>query len=680
MTLLMTVIMVLAFSIVVNADNGQLAADYSGKTVILSTNDVHGALDGYQYMAGLKSELVKRGANVILADAGDFSQGTTYVSEYKGNSAVQLMNLVGYDLSTIGNHEFDFGVDTLLNNVKTAEFDVLCSDFVKRSDLTPVLGESTKVIEVNGVKIGFFGVGTPESQTKSMPTYFVDYTFLTDETTPDVYSGAQADVDALKAAGADVIVGVTHLGVDAEATPYRSVDLYSKVNGIDMILDGHSHTVMTEGPAAQPIMSTGTKFYYIGVTVIDNTSKKIENNFLYGLRDADGNYLTDLTSDATVKAAADKIIDEVDAAYGAKIAESKVDLNGVKGSPTEPGNRVCETNSGDLIADAIMWYVMKDGADLGVPDENVIALTNGGGIRAPITVGDVTKQDILTVLPFGNTIAAVTVTGAELLESLEASTYCTPTPVGGFPQIAGMDITIEADKPFDPNDETYPGSTYYGPKTINRVTIRDINGKAFDPEAKYVVLTNNFCAVGGDTYYAFANASSQFDTGITLDYAVAAFIVEKLGGVIGEEYKDGQGRIIIEPEHSWDAGKVTTKATTTKAGVRTFTCEGCGATRTEAIAKNNMTVKTSTKTVSAKKVKKAKQTVKPITVRNAKGKVTYSKKSGSSKLTVNKSTGKVTVKKGTKKGTYKITVTVKSAATAKYAAVTKNVKVTVKVK
>ena len=154
-----------------------------------------------------------------------------------------------------------------------------------------------------------------------------------------------------------------------------------------------------------------------------------------------------------------------------------------------------------------------------------------------------------TVLPFGNTLSIVKVTGAELLEALEASTFALPDSLGGFPQIAGMNISIDATKKYDPQTTPYPSgsgkATYYGPASINRVTINSVNGKAFDPNKTYAVVTNNFCAAGGDTYYAFAAASSQFDTGLPLDEVLMDYITTELKGVVGEQYAQPQGRITI---------------------------------------------------------------------------------------------------------------------------------------
>ena len=506
-------------------------AEMAGKTVILHTNDVHGAVEGYAYIAQLKADYEAKGAEVILVDAGDFSQGTTYVSSTKGADAVTMMNAAGYDVVTLGNHEFDYGYAQLKENMSKAKFKVVCAD-VFNEDGTPIFDASYTYTTKSGVKVGFFGMETPETQTKANPALIKGLTFATG----DAFTKAAADqVAALK--DADVVICLAHLGVDAESAPYRSTDLYAAVKGIDFIIDGHSHTVMTKGEKGEPIQSTGTAFKNIGVIVIDDASKKIESNSLYEIKE-------DTAKDATVAAAAKVIVDRVNNEYGVKFATSKVELNGAK-APN--GNRDVETNNGDLITDAMRWKVLQNKDGLTVNEDHVVAITNGGGIRAAIAKGDVTKKDINTVLPFGNTVAVVYVTGEQLLEALEASTFSTPTAVGGFPQVSGINFTIHTGKAYDKNDATYPESTYYGPKTINRVVINSVNGKEFKANEVYAVVTNNFCAAGGDTYYAFKAASAQFDTGIPLDEAVMEYVTKELKGVIGEQYAAPQGRILLNP-------------------------------------------------------------------------------------------------------------------------------------
>ena len=315
-------------------------AEMAGKTVILHTNDVHGAVEGYAYIAQLKADYEAKGAEVILVDAGDFSQGTTYVSSTKGADAVTMMNAAGYDVVTLGNHEFDYGYAQLKENMSKAKFKVVCAD-VFNEDGTPIFDANYTYTTKSGVKVGFFGMETPETQTKANPALIKGLTFATG----DAFTKAAADqVAALK--DADVVICLAHLGVDAESAPYRSTDLYAAVKGIDFIVDGHSHTVMTKGEKGEPIQSTGTAFANIGVIVIDNATKKIESNSLFEIKE-------DTAKDAAVAAAAKTIVDRVNAEYDVVFAKSEVTLNGAK-APN--GNRDSETNNGDLITDATVSY------------------------------------------------------------------------------------------------------------------------------------------------------------------------------------------------------------------------------------------------------------------------------------------------------------------------------------
>ena len=539
----------------------ELAEDYTGKTVIVHSNDVHGSLEGYAYIARLKADFAARGAEVILADAGDFSQGNPYVSVSKGASAIEMMNAAGYDVATLGNHEFDFGYEQMLENVGNAAFKVVCADVLK--DGKPIL-DANVILEKGGVKIGFFGLETPETLTKVNPGLIQGLTFLSNtEGKTELYDCAAAQVKALKEAGADIIIGLWHLGVAEESKTdgHRSMDVLAKVEGVDFVIDGHSHSVMTEGEKGEPIQSTGKYLPNIGVIVIDNATKKIEDNYLIPVKttDEEGNVSFELAKDETVLAKAQAIIDAVDEQYGAVFAVSEVELEG----NAAPGNRTTQTNNGNLITEALLWTVLKEG-ELDVPAENVVAITNGGGIRAAIHAGDVTMKDINTVLPFGNTVAVIYVTGAELLEALEASTFCTPTKIGGYPQTTGIEWTLNTTRAFDSNAETYPDSTYYGPASIERVSIQTINGKAFDEDATYAVVTNNFCAAGGDTYYIFKNASAQFDTGIPMDEAVMEYVKTELNGVIGSKYATDRG----------DLTEITVENSTCLQSTQTITLNG----------------------------------------------------------------------------------------------------------
>ena len=537
LALLLSVVMTL--TLLVSSAWADEPKPLDGKTVILHTNDVHGSIELYAKVAAMKGDYEARGAQVILADAGDYSQGTVYVSVNKGKDAVTMMNAAGYDVATIGNHEFDYGYAQLKSNLDSAVFKVVCANVLQ--DGNPVFDAYT-MINKGGVQVAFVGLETPEAQTKANPALIQGLTFLAGD---EMYAAVQTQVDAARTAGADIVIVLTHLGVDSSSEPNTSYDLYKKVNGIDFIIDGHSHTVMTKGPEGEPIQSTGTALNNIGVITIDNATKKIESNELIPIwhtEEVDGKEVTvyDYTkSDETVANAAKAIIDPIDADYDQKFAESAVDLNGAKA----PGNRTEETNLGDLITDAMMWAIKTKAP--GVDMNNAVAITNGGGIRAAIAKGDITKKDVNTVLPFGNTLAVVYVKGSELLEALEVSTYCTPKSLGGFPQFAGMEVELNTACEYDANDTTYPGSTYFGPKSINRITIKTVNGKAFDKDATYAVITNDFLAAGGDTYYAFAAAQTQFDTGLPLDEILMEYITVELNGVVTDKYAAPQGRLTI---------------------------------------------------------------------------------------------------------------------------------------
>ena len=517
--------------------------ELDGKTVILHSNDVHGAISGYANMAGLAAEYKAKGAEVIIADAGDYSQGEVAVSSNKGLNAVTMMNKVGYDVATLGNHEFDYGYEQLTKNLEAADFRNICCNIVDK-DGNKLFEGSTVITTESGLKIGFIGVNTPETSTKANPALIKGLSWLSGD---KMIEAVNAEAAALKDK-ADIVVVLAHLGIDGESAPNRSTDLLAGVKGVDFIIDGHSHDVIT-ATKTEPIQSTGTKFEYIGVVVIDNKTKAIESNELVKVT-------AETASDKAVAAAAKAINDQIDAEYGEVFAKSEVDLNGERAYSEKTklyGNRDGETNLGDLITDAMLWKINEQGG-VTVDADHILAVTNGGGIRASIAAGDITKKAVNEVLPFGNTLAVVYVTGAELLEALEASTYCSPdSAVGGFPQVAGIEYTIDVTKEFDGGDK-YPGTEVVAPKSIQRVTIDSINGKAFDAKATYAVVTNNFVAAGGDTYYVFAAAAAQFDTGFPLDEVVMEYITTELKGVVGEQYKAPQGRIHYGPFSDIEGG------------------------------------------------------------------------------------------------------------------------------
>ena len=511
-----------------------IPSEYTGKTIILHSNDVHGAIDGYAYMTALKQKFLDAGASdVLLVDAGDFSQGTPYVSVTKGAAAIEMMNAAGYDVVTLGNHEFDFGYAQLMENLSAAEFQAICCNVYLDETGETILPGSTVVETAGGLKIGFIGVETPETATKVNPGLIGEINFATFD---KLYEAAQQAADDIKD-DCDIVIALTHLGMEPEGAHngYRSADLMDHLTGVDFAIDGHAHYVMTTTEDGKPIQSTGTKFAYVGVVVIDDESHSIEDNFLLDT--------AKLAKDEEVDAKAQEITASIDEVYGAPFATTEVELKGEKAD-----SRTHETNLGDLITDAMVWSVVKEGGIEQVEPNHVVGITNGGGIRVTLQPGDVSMSDINTVLPFGNTVTVIYVTGEELLEALEAATFCTPETIGGYPQTSGIEWTLDTTVEYDQGDVyTLDGkeSSYFAPASIKRVTISAINGEPFDPAATYAVVTNNFCAAGGDTYNVFNRAyveGSGFDTGIPMDQAVMAYITEVLEGKItAEQYGEPRG-------------------------------------------------------------------------------------------------------------------------------------------
>ena len=501
--------------------------------VIVHTNDVHGAVEGYAKVAALADQYAAEGAYVLVLDAGDYSQGDTAVSLSQGATAIELMNMAGYDAVALGNHEFDYGFEALKKNMESAQFPVLAANVKYNGELA--FDDAAVFTTPGGTKIGVFGLDTPETATKAHPGKIAGVTFAGGE---EMYQIAQDMATMLREdEGCNYVICIGHLGIDDETatTANRSIDLLNKVTGIDVFIDGHSHS--TEEEIAEKtnadrkvgetiLTSTGTKLENIGVVTIKDSAITTECVATEGI---------EIPADSEIAARAAAIIAEVDAEYGTVFAKTEVTLNGEKA----PGNRTEETNLGDLITDALVWKATQEGEAVDA------AITNGGGIRATIEAGDITKKDINTVLPFGNTLSIIKITGAELLEVLEASTFCTPEAIGGFPQVSGIEFTLDTAKAYDQGDE-YPGTTYFAPKTINRVTITSVGGKDFDPAATYTIATNDFMASGGDTYYRFVNATANYDLGIAMDEVVMQYITDVLGGTVtAEKYGEPAGRITI---------------------------------------------------------------------------------------------------------------------------------------
>ncbi len=439
-------------------------AKLAGYTVILHTNDSHSravpsssGIMGFTAVSALKKAFLAAGAEVILLDAGDTLHGLPFANLIHGESIVALMNLAGYDAMTPGNHDFNYGSETLFNLSKTMKFPILSSNVTNKSNSSDFL-EDHITIDKNGVTYGIFGLSTPETAYKTNPKNVATIEFQ------DPVAAATKEVAELKAEGADVIIALSHLGTD-ESTEVTSKLVAEKVAGINLIVDGHSHSVYDTGlmVGGTLIVSTGSYLSNIGVVMIDPTGKM----------EADLVNATEFTgTDKAIDDLAATYTTEQDALLAKEVGYTLVDLDGIREHV-----RAGETNMGDLATDAFRWAT---GAE--------VAITNGGGIRASIPLGTITKKDVVTVFPFGNYLVTKKVTGEALLKALELGVSAYPATLGAFLQVSGITFTVDPNQPVG-----------------SRISNALVNGVALDPAKEYLLATNDFVVAGGDGYTMLAD-------------------------------------------------------------------------------------------------------------------------------------------------------------------------------
>lgn len=444
------------------------AAEEETVITILHTNDVHGnAMEdeksGKLGFAKLKA-FVDSKEDAILLDAGDMTHGTTFATISSGVSIIELMNKLGYKAMVPGNHDYNYGKEGLAKLNDIADFPILQANIVDANGKT-TLNPNT-IIEVNGVKVGIFGIVTPETKNKSNPKNTMGLTFV------DYIKSAEEQVAELKEEGADVIVALVHLGLDA-ASVERSDVLAEKVDGIDLIVDGHSHSVLPEGKVVNDTLITqaGEHLKNIGEVTINVKNGEIVSKTaqLHPYEE-----LKDLKANEDILKAIEKVEETNKPFLERVVGKTDVELDGVRENV-----RAGETNLGNLITDAMLDV---SGAD--------IAITNGGGIRASIDVGDITMGEILQSFPFTNYPVVLEIKGADVLEALEFGVDSAPEVVGKFPHVGGMTFK------YDPNQA--PG---------NRVFDAMVGEEALDPEKTYKLVTNDFMAVGGDGYEMLAKGT-----------------------------------------------------------------------------------------------------------------------------------------------------------------------------
>ncbi len=479
----------------------------NGTAIVLYTNDVHGYInnkikdgdnevDGLSYanLKALKDDLISQGENVLLVDDGDHAQGTIYSAYHDGEEMIKLMNATGYDLATLGNHEFDYGQYQAFKLMDLADYDYVSCNFYTTSDNKLVL-EPYKVLEAGDLKIAFIGITTPETITKSTPTYFQDetgnyiYGIYSGKDGQELYDSVQSAIDSAKKE-ADVVIGLGHLGVEAGSSPYTSTDVIQNTTGLDAFIDGHSHTEIekevVQDKDGNDVLLTQTKSYFahigkMSITVTDG-EVSVDTTFVDEY-DAKDETVANMTSE--IVEAVDKELDE-------EVASESVPVYINDPTTGERIVRKMETNAGDIIADSIYWY-FNDEKEMNCD----IAMMNAGGIRLDFPEGMLTYRDCKTMLPFGNVICMVKMTGETIRDMLDFSVRNLPDE-SSILHVAGMKYSI--DTSVEPSAEVDENGVWVSAPTSGEYRVHDIeiyNREAGEYEP--IDLTKEY-TVGGINY------------------------------------------------------------------------------------------------------------------------------------------------------------------------------------
>ena len=484
--------------------------------VILSDNDVHCAIDGYTRLAGLHDAIAASDtAWVATVSCGDYLQGGNAGALSRGQYIVDVMKAVGYDAVTLGNHEFDYGMDRMQELMPQIGTSILCANLFKSGSSEPCFASYT-IRSYGARSVAFVGVTTPESMVgESYSFYDSDGNQLYDLRTDDVCNLVQAAVNEARSKGADFVVVLSHLGEEQPALGITSHQLIAATRGIDALLDGHSHSVIPHDEVANldgkliPISQTGTQFANVGKLVI-STDGSISTSLVP---------LEDIPYESvSVSAVIDRVHQELDQVTARKIAHSDFDLI----MRDADGNRLIrrgETNLADLLTDAVRYTLNAQ-----------IGLFNGGGFRNGISAGDITYGDVANAQPFDDHLSKFEATGAQILAMLERCTSNLPSEEGQFPQVSGLRYTVHQKS-----------------DTVSDVAVLDEasgNWIPLDLAGRYTIASSDYYARGG--FYDTLKDCKQlfYSTGLVRD-ALADYMETTLGGNIPDYYAQPQGRITI---------------------------------------------------------------------------------------------------------------------------------------
>lgn len=462
-------LLAILFSFIFLPSGAFATPDDTVKLTIIHVNDRHGRTQAEPYISQMAKDL--SGENVLILDAGDSLHGQTASILTKGEAMVEVMNAVGYSAMVPGNHDFNFGVDRLTELSEKMNFPLLAAN-VRGGD-GELLFDPYVIFEMNGVKVGVFGIATPETATKSDPRIVADLTF------DDPVQTAALMASELKSRGCDIIIALTHLGLSNASEPENRSEALAAVDGIDVVIDGHSHTLLENGMLVGDtlIAQTGELGKNIGVVEIEVSNGKAVSKTAKLVAVPKSGEASELVPDEDIVS---KIAEE-DAKLS-HITEEIVGSTPVFLDGEWPGIRTNETNLADLITDSMKYAA---GAD--------IAFLTGGNIRASISAGDITMGQILTTLPYSNLITTVELSGTDVLAMLEYGVSKYPEPAGEYIHVSGIKFEFDTNAP--------------SMRRVTKVTMAD--GGEFDIDAIYTIATIEFLSEGGDGYTMVANGTNK---------------------------------------------------------------------------------------------------------------------------------------------------------------------------
>jgi len=533
--------------------------ELSDDIIILHTNDVHCGVNdviGYDGLNLYKKELKTKYKHVLLVDAGDNIQGGAIGLLSKGKDIINITNYLEYDVVTIGNHEFDYKAETLFNLSEIIKAGYICCNFLRRKNHSTVF-RPYKIKKVGNVSIGFIGVLTPLTLTKSYLHTLVDengsliYDFLTERDGHELYEAVQGYIDELRnVEKVDYVIILAHVGYGGDALEqYTSPALLAHINGVDAIIDGHTHlaynnTFPDKDGKQIYISQTGTKLNIVGkLTIKPNgniTSELIDKIPLFEGYDSDSYYTVEREGiERYVDKETNKFIEDIIESHAHEFQEfvSYTDFDLLITTNRGRIIRIEENILGNLVTDALRFVGNSD-----------ISLINAGSIRESIKKGNITFNHVLNTLPFSAKIIVKEVSGRDILDALEFSTKALPKTSSKFLQVSG--IKFKVDDSLESKVVVDEFENFVKVDGERRVYDVYINDKKIDENKKYTISFDDFLAEGGDGFSMFTKYNLTNDTSLVDNEAFKFYLETELNRTIPNKYKTTQGRIVKAKKNS----------------------------------------------------------------------------------------------------------------------------------